>query len=344
MKIKYPLQEQDSDFEANAAFLMRARDVLNTRADPASGATIAFSAMVAASRSNAGCNSGGSAFAEAAYPWLKGEAARLSDWIGKRLRCMVYVLGIAILVSAYAAWGKVMLDTLDAVRADDGATQRALLEQIARDGRQAKGEGDQGNSREHGCAAPANNAGLADVCARAEDIRLRNEATHYNLAAWEFPLRWSWPSLSVEQPDPDKISIAVIEEQKKAEQWATGALTVLGNYILPIAYGYLGSLAFVLRRFHDRMAESRLSPRDLRANYIRLRLGALIGGCIGLVYSGSNVVQTTGTLGLAVTLSTSATAFLAGYGVEAVFKSLDWLISQVFGINGASKTPPRDGH
>ncbi len=97
----------------------------------------------------------------------------------------------------------------------------------------------------------------------------------------------------------------------------------LGNYVMPILYGLLGSIAYVLRRHYDRLAAHLLSSRDVRANRIRLMLGVLIGGCVGLIFSGSSTAQSTGILGAAATLSTSAIAFLAGYGVEGVFKMLD---------------------
>ena len=108
---------------------------------------------------------------------------------------------------------------------------------------------------------------------------------------------------------------------------------------MPILYGCLGSFAFVLRRHDNRLAWRVLSPHDLQANNIRLVLGVLIGGCIGLFYSGSAVAQTTGILGAAATLSTAAIAFLAGYGVEGVFQALDALIKQVFRVNGTDKPP-----
>ena len=61
----------------------------------------------------------------------------------------------------------------------------------------------------------------------------------------------------------------------------------------------------------------------------------MIGGSIGLVFSSSSVAQATGVLGAAATLSSTAGfAFLAGYGVEAVFKLLDTIITQVFHVNG----------
>jgi hypothetical protein len=48
MRIKYPDKSAGQAFPADAAFLVRARDVLNTRAAPATGLTIAFTAMAAA--------------------------------------------------------------------------------------------------------------------------------------------------------------------------------------------------------------------------------------------------------------------------------------------------------
>ncbi len=86
---------------------------------------------------------------------------------------------------------------------------------------------------------------------------------------------------------------------------------------MPILYGLLGSIAFVLRRRYDRLAAHLLSSRDARARSgIRLMLGVLIGGCVGLIFSGTSTAQSTGILGAAATLKAAAIAFLAGYGVE----------------------------
>src|SRR2546423_1795054 len=46
MRIKYPIEPADQSFQADATFLMRARDALNTRAWPTTGLTIAFTSMV----------------------------------------------------------------------------------------------------------------------------------------------------------------------------------------------------------------------------------------------------------------------------------------------------------
>jgi hypothetical protein len=324
MRIKYPLEQADKTFQADATFLVRARDVLNTRAWPATGATIAFTTLVFAYSPTARQDIETTAeFAERAYPQFRLPARSLASSIKLTLASLVGVLILALAVSAYTAWGKVMVDTLDAVRRDDGATQQAL--NVA-GGAQA--------ALDPAVLCAAQRSDRPAACARVDDLKLRYAVTLRQLSTWEVPLRFESFSL-----DQEKDPLA----QKQTEQWATAALAVLGNYIMPILYSLLGSIAFVLRRYYDRLAGQLLSPRDQRANTIRLALGVLIGGCIGLVYSGSSAAQTTGILGAATTLSTAAVAFLAGYGVEGVFKALDALITQVFRVNGNDKPPQQAG-
>jgi len=128
MRIKYPIGTASESFGADATFLVRARDVLNTRAWPATGLTIAFTSMVSdglRDRRRRGTESV-SLFAERAYPQFRQSARWLALWVTCLLYALPVVLTLALAVSAYTAWGKVMLDTLDAVRRDDGATQQEL--------------------------------------------------------------------------------------------------------------------------------------------------------------------------------------------------------------------------
>lgn len=338
MAIKYPIEEQDAHFAANAAFLMRARDVLNTRAAPATGATIAFTAMVTPSGSSPGREQGitGTAreLAREAYPLLESPAERLGRWVRRQFYWMAWVLVVTVALSAYIAWGKSFLDSLDAVRHDDSATQQALYGRISTFTKADNGA----HAAAVECIEPTsvyvdNNVttDVNDACYRLRQIKIRNDVTYANLAAW----RMAAPFVK----RPGKADETLASWQTNTGQRAIAEMTIVGNYVMPILYGYLGSTAFILRRYYNRFAAHLLSPRDLTANRIRWLLGLLIGGCVGLVYSGSGTAQSTGTLGLAVTLSTSAIAFLAGYGVEVVFKALDALISDVFHVNGTEKTP-----
>jgi hypothetical protein len=349
MRIQYPLEQENPLFQADAAFLMRARDVLNTRASPATGATIAFTSLVAASSHGRQPSEQLADFAERAYPQYRTSARALAGSVTWMLRGLMVVLILALAASGYTAWGKVMLDTLDAIRRDDGATQQELAaarsQLPASQASMACGDHCTDSiAKTVSLTALAvcgdRNPNVPAVCDRVHDIQIRRVVTTYELAMWEFPSWFPWwfekaaPGNGAPKADVDAM------EQKRAEQWAVATMAVLGNYVMPILYGLLGSIAYVLRRHYDRLAAHLLSPRDVRANRIRLMLGVLIGGCVGLIFSGSSTAQSTGILGAAATLSTSAIAFLAGYGVEGVFKALDGLITQVFRVNGTERQPP----
>jgi hypothetical protein len=348
MRIQYPLEQENPQFQADAAFLMRARDVLNTRASPATGATIAFTSLVSASAHGSQLTEHVADFAERAYPQYRSSARALSGSVTWMLRGLMVVLISALVVSGYTAWGKVMLDTLDAIRRDDGATQQELA--AARSQmpllQPAVACGDHcpdGMAKTVSLTTVAicgdrNMSGPA-VCDRVRDIAIRRTVTSYELAMWEFPTWFPWFNGAMPRNVAPPSDVDAME-QKRAEQWAVATMAVLGNYVMPILYGLLGSIAYILRRHYDRLAAHLLSPRDVRANRIRLMLGVLIGGCVGLIFSGSSAAQSTGILGAAATLSTSAIAFLAGYGVEGVFKALDGLITQVFRVNGTDKPSP----
>jgi hypothetical protein len=105
-----------------------------------------------------------------------------------------------------------------------------------------------------------------------------------------------------------------------------------GNYMLPVIFGLLGILVFVILDFYDKLRDSRLDPRDHWLCLIRLVLGLVTGSCIGLFYSASVPAGASPTESVAAALSLSASgiAFLAGYGVEGVFNMLEGLVSRVF--------------
>ena len=122
--IRYPLDEDTKNFESDAAFLLRARDALNGRAAPASGATIAFTTLVF---QHAGAGNPTvthvSGFANEAYPAFSASAKRLNRFIGCTKFFLSGVLLLALAMSGYTAWGKVMLDSMDIVQHDAGVAK-----------------------------------------------------------------------------------------------------------------------------------------------------------------------------------------------------------------------------
>ena len=111
------------------------------------------------------------------------------------------------------------------------------------------------------------------------------------------------------------------------------ALAVHANYILPVIFAFLGAAAFVVLDFYGKVRESVLVPRDHLLSWIRLGLGLMIGGCIGLLVSSYAPPPSAGvqsSLIASLTLSASGLAFLAGFGVEGVFSMLQTLVRRVF--------------
>lgn len=128
------------------------------------------------------------------------------------------------------------------------------------------------------------------------------------------------------------------------EEMARIVVLVVGTAVLPLAYGMLGAGAAVVRRLWERMRESMLSPRDSTLALLQLALGGTIGACIALFInpSGPASADEHGLLG-SWALSGSALSFIAGFGVEGVFRALEAFVHRVFDGQETSPKPPGQG-
>ena len=123
-----------------------------------------------------------------------------------------------------------------------------------------------------------------------------------------------------------------VPRQEDAESVA-GVLIMMSNYMLPILFGLVGTIASLVRGTQDKATQSILAPRDRSLSLIRLPLGIMAGVGVGLFFNPSTIsTQTGGSLGL-LTLSASGIAFLAGYGAEGFFRMLDLLITRIFSFD-----------
>jgi hypothetical protein len=118
-------------------------------------------------------------------------------------------------------------------------------------------------------------------------------------------------------------------------------LQVTTNYTMPMLFGTIGSLLFVLVDHFTKLRTNTLAPNDLSLMPLRLILGVVIAACVCLLitsYAAPSVsppgsggtLTAAGTLVASLTLSASGLAFLAGFGAEAVFNLLQNLIERVF--------------
>jgi hypothetical protein len=106
---------------------------------------------------------------------------------------------------------------------------------------------------------------------------------------------------------------------------------VTTSFFLPILFGALGAVAYVIRLISDQMRTNTFSESSPIRHLMRVTLGALMGLVIGL-FSG---------LSSQISLPPLALAFLAGYGVEAVFSMFDGLIDRFREPSVRSATTPR---
>lgn len=338
-QIGWPPTGSTADRAHQAAVLLRARDTLNSAAAPATGATIAFTLLVASEGGGLGGGSKGRGPASSgwapgvgwgdgdapsrvslaimAFPNLLREARRFQTAIpiivcalfGMFLMTSWLSWDIAVGNSALAEWTKVKASVTQQA-ADTSASAPATPPAPAKPG-QPTSQQQQGE----------------------RDIAFANANLRHWLKFWQLILGGP-SSIPCSGSCPPDLAVDV------NEKWAGEILNVLGGAVLPTLYGLLGAGAAVVRTMSARIRESLLSPRHLQLTFVQLTLGALIGGCIGLFVtpSGAPSSAAPGLLGSAP-LSASALCFLAGFGVDGVFQALEGLMQRVFNVADPAKRP-----
>ena len=87
---------------------------------------------------------------------------------------------------------------------------------------------------------------------------------------------------------------------------------------MPIFFGAIGAVAYVIRTVSDQINTSTFSINTPIRHLMRVGLGALAGVVVGL-FNG---------LSTQLSLPPLAIAFLAGYGVEALFSMFDGIVAK----------------
>lgn len=105
----------------------------------------------------------------------------------------------------------------------------------------------------------------------------------------------------------------------QVQEKASLIVGTLASFVLPLLFGTIGALAYVIRTISDQIKRSSFAQSSPIRHQMRVALGALAGVVIGLFNTG---------LTSQVNLSPLALAFLAGYGVEAVFSLFDALVDK----------------
>jgi hypothetical protein len=131
----------------------------------------------------------------------------------------------------------------------------------------------------------------------------------------------NWTTL----PDEEKvigIENALVDDQLKVEVAllnSKSTLAILSQYVLPLLYGLLGSLAYILRTLSTEIQHVTFTRGSEIRYSLRWPLGMLGGVTVGLFFEPADFS------GLAV-ITPFGLAFLAGYGVELLFTGLDRIV------------------
>ena len=109
-----------------------------------------------------------------------------------------------------------------------------------------------------------------------------------------------------------------------SELRASTEMAGLTGFVLPMLLGTLGAFTYVCRDLDRRVRTATLRPGDGLHGTLRMLLGTILGGLLGLLWTSDQPIKVEG-----ATLSLTALAFFVGYSVEVVFQVLDSIVTKV---------------
>jgi glutathione-specific gamma-glutamylcyclotransferase len=184
-------------------------------------------------------------------------------------------------------------------------------------------------------AAPSPAASPAET----RPVETDSAAWKKNEVAWEFYLRSRWNAATQLVPWLHWLNRGLKIPQKPDREWADKIIAKAGQMndclqqlVLPLLYGWLGAMAYILRTV-SQQARDRLFRSENQVVWdLRGWLGAVSGLAIGWFCKPSSA-DVNG-LGL---ISPFALAFVAGYSVDLLFTAMDRIVSAFSGPG--PKTP-----
>jgi hypothetical protein len=343
---------------ADLRFLVEFRDYLNSAASPASGSTIAFSTLVSD-------RAAGHRMIDArlAYPGYSTLAWRLRAFVVGMCAVSLLVTVLVALMGAYVYWGNAIvvsdssaITEQDELAKDIAREEASGITRLNADDYQTAMTGSlflpqivHISGTNAALAGPAATSfagflGLCDaitqssysgrtvrvflsstqeyLCGRSADIQSELADFQTEIKAWFGFEHHLLPFQSKTMRNPALLM-----------KVAPHLISVVNGYAIPLAMGFLGSAAFILRVFLERLGNRVLTTRDLLSNSVRLVLGFLSGLAVGFFLSpsaGSGAAADS--LGLGISLTAPALAFLAGYAVDILFRFLDTLAGRAFTV------------
>ena len=364
-RVRYPPAGTVADRARDATVLQEARDRLNKLARPANGLSVAYTTMFAGGARFHNDWWGSRLAAQVRRSprlgWIIGPgtvdpatrytlAARAFPGLvtsAKRFRfVLVGLMVAAIVVTLFSVWvsyqvalGRALMlrfDALDRQKTDISTRiYAAEHEMTAKSGGQAPRLcDDQGGKPQ--------TVEQQQLCDANDDWRRKNDLAYRDLS--NYAHQWGMRVLTPRPAPGVSVSDSGTQgdvEDGESEQLAASVLSAFSTSVLPVQFGLLGIVAAVVRSIYGHVQQRTLTPREMHLTIIRLPLGLLAGVSVGLLFSPSTApIQGGAGLAGGLILSASGVAFLAGYGVEAVFGLFDALLQRIFALNMSWPGPP----
>jgi hypothetical protein len=361
--IRFPPVGSPDDKADQAALLLMVKDRLNALANPAKGLTIAFTTMFT-SQYGKGYRKGRDRMAPSALAWQRGvgfaveaypNLYRRAIWFRRGFTALPPLTFLLLLATAFTAWDVVLASqTLREADAEVLALPNSAVNDtscfITRNG--SAGTLDPTKVPPAIAVSCQTLVGIENTgtvqpnpsyAARisSADMLLGSISWWHpvglTVRLFERPLpSWTAENKVVQTPpkdsnpqDPEFLCGGEGTCDRVADVTSLGesVINVFSNNVLPIMFGLLGNFSGLMRLINNKVRDSTLSPRDIRLLVSLMPMGVVAGLTVGLIFSPNAGSSISGTVG---TLSASALAFLAGYGVDFYFNALDSILARVF--------------
>ncbi len=125
------------------------------------------------------------------------------------------------------------------------------------------------------------------------------------------------------------------EHWRRTELRTSSSISLLTGFVLPLLLGCVGGCAYALRRLDQRLSNWTLEFRDGSHSLLRVLLATMLGGLVGIVWTGDAPVQLGG-----FTLTLAAVAFFVGFSLEVVFSVIETMVEAVAGKLRAQPPAP----
>jgi hypothetical protein len=297
------------------------------------------------------------------HPWFRPPESRpVAEVACLRYRNWAFLVLVALLlIQSYWTATSSILSKTDALIAETTRARSDLTQQAARSGPVKTGGGSESAATSPApetapVEPPSNTSDVEKTRATVEDLVSKNselEANYSMLATLMWSFKWlaskpeeqggttsdagQAPQTPKTAPGPQPSATPdslfgpnELQTRRASTRAIAGqVIDVMQKWLLPLLYGALGAMVFVVRTLSTQARDRLFRKEALVSLVLRVFLGMISGLAIGWFWTHDSSPATNaagGPMSLS-TLSPFALAFIAGYGVEVFFALLDKIVS-----------------